>query len=156
MLNAKYPSRFTRNIEDCMGEIQTAMHLENTIDRGAFKEKYIEEHKIRSVEIEGIADTGARTLALPEDVIERLGISERREVKVHYADDRSEMRSIVGPITITIAERSTYVDAIVLPAGSEALIGQIVLERLDLVADCAEETLVPSPDSPHYPELSLR
>lgn len=156
MMKVEYRSRFTRNPKDCIGEIRETIQLENAIDRGAFEERYIEEDEIRTVEIEAVADTGARTLALPEDVVERLGVKKQREVKVSYADDRREMRPIVGPINITVAGRTTVVDAIVLPAGSEALIGQIVLERLDLVADCAEERLVPSPDSPHYPELSLR
>lgn len=156
MIQVEYRSRFTRKTTDCMGEIRETIQLENTMDRGAFEERYIAEGEIRAVEIEAIAGAGARTLALPEDVVERLGLRKQREVKVSYADDRREMRPIVGPVTVTVAGRSTFLDAIVLPAGSEALIGQIVLERLDLVADCAEERLVPSPDSPHFPELSLR
>lgn len=139
-----------------MGGIREAIQLENDRDRALFEVDYLEEDEIRGVEIEAVADTGARTLALPEDVVERLGVKKQREVKVSYADDRREMRAIVGPINVTVAGRTTVVDAIVLPARSEALIGQIVLERLDLVADCVEERLVPSPDSPHYPELSLR
>lgn len=139
-----------------MGEIRETIQLENDRDRALFEADYLEEDEIRTVEVKGIADTGARTLALPEDVVERLGIKKQQEVKVSYADDRREMRDVVGPVNVTVAGRTTVVDAIVLPAGSEVLIGQIVLERLDLVADCVEERLVPSPDSPHYPELSLR
>lgn len=156
MMKVEYRERFSRKTDDCMGEIRETIRLENAIDRGAFEERYIDEDAIRAVEIEAVADTGARTLALPEDVAERLGVRQQREVKVTYADDRQEVRPIVGPINITVTERTTVVDAIVLPAGSEALIGQIVLERLDLVADCAEERLAPSPDSPHFPGLSLR
>lgn len=155
-MEVEYRPRFTRHPEDCMGEIRETIQLENALDRGGFEANYIQEDEIRSVEIEAIADTGARTLALPEDVVERLGVKKQREVKVSYADDRREMRDIVGPINVTVAGRTTVVDAIVLPAGSQVLLGQIILERLDLVADCVEERLVPSPDSPHYPELSLR
>jgi clan AA aspartic protease len=139
-----------------MGEIREIIQLENERDRALFEADYLAEDEIRTVEIEAIADTGARALSLPEDLIERLGVKEQREVKVSYADDRREMRDIVGPINVTVAGRTTVVDAIVLPAGSQVLVGQIILERLDLVADCVEERLVPSPDSPHYPELSLR
>ncbi len=156
MMKVKYRSRFTRKLEDWMGEIKETIRLENTEDRAVARRGYIEEDEVRAVEIEAIADTGARTLALPQDVIERIGVRQQGEVKVSFADDRREMLPIVGPITITVAGRSTVVDAIALPAGSEALIGQIVFERLDLVADCVEERLVPSPDSPHFPELSLR
>ena len=65
----------------------------------SFEERHIEESEARAVETEAIADTDARTLALPEDVVERLGVRKQREVKVTYADDRQEVRPIVGPIT---------------------------------------------------------
>lgn len=155
-MEVEHRPRFTRRPEDCMGEIRETIQLENERDRALFEADYLAEDEIRTVEIEAIADTGARALSLPEDLIERLGVKEQREVKVSYADDRREMRAIVGPINVTVAGRTTVVDAVSLPAGSEALIGQIVMERLDLVADCVKERLVPSPDSPHYPELSLR
>ena len=37
---------------------------------------------------------------------------------------------------------------------SEPLIGQIVLEALDLIADCANRTLTPR--TPDYPTLKLK
>ena len=45
-------------------------------------------------------------------------------------------------------------EAIVGPAGSQVLIGQIVLEALDLIADCRNRTLAPS--HPEGPVLALR
>ena len=39
---------------------------------------------------------------------------------------------------------------------SEPLIGQIVLEALDLVADCTNHTLAPRPESPDSPLLKLK
>jgi clan AA aspartic protease len=139
-----------------MGEIRSKVELENERDRGAFESGHLEEHKIRSVEIEGVVDTGARTLALPQDVADQLGLPVQREITVGYADDRRETRPVVGPINITVEGRTTVMDAIALPEGSEPLIGQIILERLDLVADCAGEHLTVSPDSPDLPFLPLR
>ena len=43
---------------------------------------------------------------------------------------------------------------LVLPGG-EALIGRIVLEALDLAADCARRTLAPRPESPNRPMLRV-
>ncbi len=156
MTKVTYAPRYTRKTDDCMGEIRTTIRLENTGDRTLFERGYIEENEIRTVEIEAIADTGARTLALPEEVVERLGVEQQREVAVTYADERRERRPVVGPITITVEGRSAVVEAIVLPAGSTPLIGQVVLEIVDLVADCAEKRLTPSPDSPDRPMLPLR
>ena len=47
-------------------------------------------------------------------------------------------------------------DCIVGPPLSEPLIGQIILEGLDLVADCANQTLAPRPESPELPLLKLK
>ena len=45
-------------------------------------------------------------------------------------------------------------DCVVGPPLSEPLIGQIVLEALDLIADCTNRTLTPR--YPDYPLLKLK
>jgi len=47
-------------------------------------------------------------------------------------------------------------ECIVGPPLSEPLLGQIVLERLDLLADCQNQRLTPRPESPYYPLLKLK
>jgi len=47
-------------------------------------------------------------------------------------------------------------DCIVGPPESEALIGQIILEELDLIPDCQKQTLTPRPESPIYPSLKMK
>ena len=49
---------------------------------------------------------------------------------------------------------ATRTEAIVEPAGSQVLIGQVVLETLDLVADCRNRTLAPR--HPEGPVLAIR
>ena len=55
------------------------------------------------------------------------------------------MVTLTGPTT---GRLSAIGMAIVLPTGSDALIGQVVLEDLDLRADCARGRLVVPPESP--------
>lgn len=45
---------------------------------------------------------------------------------------------------------------IVGPPLSEALIGQVILEELDLIPDCQNQTLSPRPESPIYPSLKMK
>ena len=47
-------------------------------------------------------------------------------------------------------------DCLVGPPGCEPLIGQIVLERLDLIAYSLKQTLTPRPESPYLPTLKLK
>ena len=44
-------------------------------------------------------------------------------------------------------------DCVVGPPVSEPLVGQTVMEALDLVADCTKRTLTPRPESPDCPLL---
>lgn len=45
---------------------------------------------------------------------------------------------------------------IVSPPLSEALIGQVILEELDLIPDCQKQTLSPRPESPILPSLKMK
>ena len=127
--------------------------LENAGDRVAFEQGYQGESRIRRTEVDGIVDTGAVTLVLPQNVVERLGLKTRRTVVVTYADERKEERPVAGPVTIEIVDRFMSTDCVVGPPLSEPLIGQVVLESLDLIADCAKRTALPR--TPDYPLLNL-
>ena len=139
-----------------MGEIVASMELENTDDRGIVSEGLRDESTVRRATVEGVVDTGAIMLMLPEDVVGRLGLRTRRQVTVTYANEYRETRQVAGPVTVQIGDRFMNTDCIVGPPLSEPLIGQIVLEALDLVADCANRTVGPRPESPDRPLLKMK
>ena len=139
-----------------MGEIVASMELENTTDIDNANDGLRDESTVRRTRVEGVVDTGAVMLVLPENVVTRLGLRTRREVVVTYADERRETRPVAGPVTIHIGNRFMIAECVVGPPLSEPLIGQIVLEALDLVADCANRTVAPRPESPDSPLLKLK
>ena len=139
-----------------MGEIVASMELENTIDRDIVSQGLGDESTVRCATVDGVVDTGAVMLMLPEDVVSRLGLRTRRQVAVIYADERREIRQVAGPVTVHIGNRFMIADCIVGPPSSEPMIGQIVLGALDLVADCANRTVGPRPESPDRPLLKLK
>ena len=128
-----------------MGKITVNVTLENPNDRAVFERDYGEESAIRRSSLDAIVDTGAVMLVLPQNVVERLGV-----------EIRQEERPVAGPLTIHIGNRFMSTDCVVGPPLSEPLIGQIVLEALDLIADCTNRTLTPRPESPDYPLLKLK
>jgi len=75
---------------------------------------------------------------------------------VTYADERREERPIAGIVTVRVGNRSTNVNCIVGPPSSEPLLGQVVLETMDLLVDCTEQKLVSRPESPFLPLLKLK
>ena len=137
-----------------MGTIVVNVGLENAGDRVAYEQGAREESSIRQTEVKGVVDTGAVALALPQNIAERLGLVTRGTAVVTYADDRKDERPVVGPVTVRVAGRQMNTDAIVVPPFADVLVGQIVLEFLDLVADCRRRTL--EPRMPDYPLLDMK
>ena len=141
---------------DFMGEIVVDAELENPMDRGYFERGHGEESDIRRTSVKAVVDTGAVMLMLPQNVVERLGINIRRTVVVTSADERKEELPVAGPVTVRLCNRFMSIDCVVGPPLSEPLIGQVILESLDLIADCRNQTLAPRPESPDYPLLKMK
>ena len=138
-----------------MGQIVVDVGLENSGDRELAKAGYLRETEVRRTTVKAVADTGAVMLALPEDVVERLGVEVVGSVACTYADGRQGERPVAGALTVHIGDRWMPVNCVVVPAGADALVGQVVMEQLDLVADCVTRTLGPRPESPDRPLLRL-
>lgn len=139
-----------------MGEVKVEVELENAGDREVFRRGYIREAEIRSLKVPLVVDTGAVMLVLPQDLVEALGLSEVGNVIVIYADERKEERPVAGVVTVRVGNRRMNVDCVVGPPNSEPLLGQVVLETLDLLIDCAQQRLIPRPESPHLPLLKIK
>jgi clan AA aspartic protease len=123
------------------------------VDLAKAKEGLIPPEQIRSVEVEALVDTGATTLILPADLVEALGVSEFRRVDVRLADGTDRSVPVVGDLRIEILGRDMVCDALVTPKGSTPLIGQIPLERLDLVVNPKSRELMANPLHPDGPLL---
>lgn len=138
-----------------MGEIVVDIELENVHDRGQALGGSRAESDVRRARIQAVADTGAVMLALPEDVVARLGLPTVREISTTFADGRRGRLPIAGPLSIQIGDRRMPTECIVVPEGAEALIGQVVMEVLDLIPDPVNQTLGPRPESPERPLLRV-
>ena len=136
-----------------MGEIAVDVRLSNWIDAANAESGRLNPADVRSVELRAIADTGARLLTLPEDVAVDLGLQQLRTSTALFADGRREVRPIMGMLEIRIGDRQMVGECLVVSAGVYPLIGQVVLETLDLIADFANQTLAPRPESPERPLL---
>ena len=139
-----------------MGVVRIEIELENYGNRIEFLNGKLAEADIRRHTMTGIVDTGARMLALPQDVVEVLGLREIRTIVVTYADARREERPVAGPVMLTMAGRKVLSEATVLPPSEGAVIGLIPLRATDLHVDHGRQRLMPSPGSPIYPLMDLR
>ena len=139
-----------------MGEVKVEIELENAGDQEIARRGYLQEGQIRSAKVPILVDSGAVMLMLPQDLVEALGLNEVSKAIVTYADERKEERPIAGIVTVKVGNRLTSVNCVVGPPNSEPLLGQIVLEAMDLLVDCAQQKLLPRPESPFLPLLKLK
>ena len=137
-----------------MGEIHADVTFENTVDGGVFDRGHGREADIRRSTVDGIVDTGAVTLVLQQNVAERLGLAQQGTAFVTSGDERRDERPLAGPVTVRIGNRAMVTNCVVGPPLSEALVGRVVLETLDVIADCANRALMPR--YPDYPLLKLK
>ena len=97
----------------------------------------------------------ANVVALPDEVVLRLGIPIRRTIATTCSDGRPGVLLVADPLTIRIGDQEMSVDCAVVPDGTYALVGQFVMEGLDLITDWLNQTLGPRPESPDRPLLLM-
>lgn len=106
---------------------------------------------VRTVEVEALVDTGATMLVIPEDAAHLLGLPIIDHLSVKLADSSVRRMPVAGSLRISLLGRTMVCDALLAPAGSTALIGQIPLERLDLIVDPRSREVRVNPASPDAP-----
>jgi predicted aspartyl protease len=139
-----------------MGMVHATIDLENAVDSAHALSGLVSPEKIRRHSLRGMVDTGAVMLVLPQDVVEHLGLLRHGKSVMTFADDRKAEWERAGPVTLRIGNRSGHFDCLVGPPTSEALIGHIVLEQLDLLVDPLKQVLSVRPESPLLPMLSMK
>lgn len=98
---------------------------------------------VKHLVLSGIVDSGAARLVLPQRAVDELTLQEHGETTARYADGRRERRPVVSNVWLQLLGRDGVFSAVVEPGRSDALIGAIVLEELDLLVDCAAQALRP-------------
>ncbi|MBI1922696.1 clan AA aspartic protease [Candidatus Poribacteria bacterium] len=126
-----------------MGRFAVEFKLSNSIDVADARRGLLPPEQVRQVTMQGVVDTGATRLVIPERVAVQLGAPEAGDVGVRYADGRRETRKLVEEIRVDLLGRHSTFNAIVEPNRNSALIGAIVLEDLDFVVDCTAQMLRP-------------
>ena len=121
-----------------MGEVRVKAKLTNAVDEALVRRGLLKPEQVRSYDADALVDTGAVRTVLPPQAVSRLGLGVRGRLTVEYADGRKETVDVTEPLIVEIEGRDTLEDALVL--GDEVLIGQTVLEKIDMLVDCQVQT----------------
>lgn len=139
-----------------MGEIRAKLLLENQRDRILAQEGHIPPSAVRQLELDALVDTGAVMVLLPQDAVEVLGLPLDGKIIVTLANDEKIELARARHLSLTVGNRQMDTDCLVGPPQCEPLLGQLALERLDLLLDPIKRTVTFRPDSPFIPSLKLK
>lgn len=137
-----------------MGSVRVKVKLKNAIDEALVSRGLLAPGLLRECETEGLVDTGAVSLVIPPQIVEQLGLRIRGQRVAQYANGSEETIGVTEPVIVECQGRETVVEALVV--GNEVLIGQVVLEQIDLLVDCRNQRLIPNPEHPDYPVAIIK
>ena len=144
---------FNHKISDDMGAVRVQVKITNAVDEELVNRGLLNSSLLKVYETQALVDTGATRTVIPNSVAQQLGLRIRGQEIAQYADGRQEAVGVTGPVIIEILGRQTIEATIV--TGDEVLIGQTVLETLDLLVDCKNQRLIPNPAHPDQPVLRV-
>jgi clan AA aspartic protease len=146
-------NRSSHVVDESMGEVRVKVKLTNAVDEDLISRGLLNPNQLRVCETQALVDTGAVRTVLPMQIVQQLGLRIRGQQVAQYADGRQEAVGVTGAVIIEIEGRETTEAALV--TGDQVLIGQTVLETLDLLVDCKNQRLIPNPAHPDYPVLRV-
>jgi len=143
----------SNSINQEMGEVRVKVKLMNAVDETLVSRGLLNPNQLRVIETQALVDTGAVKMVLPMTIVQELGLRIRGKQMAQDADGGEEEIGLTEALIIEIEGRETIEAALV--TGNEVLIGQTVLETLDLLVDCKNQCLIPNPKHPNYPVFRI-
>ncbi|KAM3097141.1 hypothetical protein ACKFKG_09150 [Phormidesmis sp. 146-35] len=136
------------------GAVYTQVTITNSADQEMIKRGVLAPQQLRQYQGRALVDTEAVRLVIPQTVAEQLGLRIRGQQLARFADGSEELVGVTEGIMIECEGRNTTDEALVV--GDEILIGQVILEKLDLLPDYKNQCLIPNPVNPDYPVAIIK
>ena len=134
-----------------VGRFSVDIDVANNDDLALMHRGLLPPDQVRRETIPAVVDSSAAMVVLPQAVVKRLGLRLGGTVKVRYADGRRTQRRKAEGAYVQLLGRHDTFTAVVEPKRTDALVGAIVLEALDLLVDCQRQRLIPrDPSGPLY------
>lgn len=132
-----------------MGQVKIDLTIRNARDVVMARLGHLPLEQIHTYTTQALIDTGATRSVLPPFVAEQLGLIRLSRTAARYANGLLEEVDVTEPFLVAILGRETSDDAMVL--GEDVLLGVTILEKLDLLVNCARQRLIPNPAHPDQP-----
>ncbi|MEM7650181.1 MAG: retropepsin-like aspartic protease [Cyanobacteria bacterium P01_A01_bin.70] len=117
---------------------------------------YLNPSQVNRVQVSALVDSGASMLAISRSLARLLNLNKVDEVQTELANGEVMQAEVVGPIEVRFANRRASVDAVVIEAETEVLLGAIPMQGMDVMIDPKRERLIVNPDSPNQARMLLK
>jgi clan AA aspartic protease len=139
-----------------MGITYADIELIRAADLILVQEGYLTEEQIRRVQVTALVDSGSSMLAIPRSLARMLNLRKMDEIQTELANGDILPVDVVGPVEVRFQNRKTLVNAVVIEAETEVLLGAIPMQGMDVMIDPKRERLIVNPDSPDKARLLLK
>src|SRR5262245_40038673 len=131
-----------------MGKVITQLTITNRLDEGMAERGLLPVEQVRTITLDNVlVDTGATTLCLPIEVIDKLGLAPLKEVLTSTAAGYQRAR-VFQDAKISLMGRVGVFQAMELPGGENPLLGVIPMEELGIEPDLQKQELKLLPMEP--------
>ena len=137
-----------------VGEVRVKVKVTNAVDQGLARREILPNDEVRRYEADALVDTGSVSPVLPSFVVQQLGLRLIGKKNAELGDGSVVTVDVTEPVEVDIEGRTVTLEA--LMTGNEVLIGQMVLEAIDMQVDCMNRRLIPNPAHPDQPVLKLK
>jgi len=124
-----------------MGIVRTEITLKNAGDVINARRGYVKAEGIRTVTVTAVADTGAMTLVINEELRRQLGLEIQGSKQATLANNVKETVNIADPVEVHWKNRKMTCQPWVVGSG-RILLGAIPMEDMDLIVDPASQTVI--------------
>jgi hypothetical protein len=128
---------------NAVGRFSIELEIANNDDIALARRGMLPPEQVRRETIQGMVDSGAAKLVLPQALVKRLDLPLGEKVNVRYAEGRKVQRREAKGVYLKLLGRDGTFTAIIEPRRDTALVGAIVLEDLDLLVDCQNQRVIP-------------
>ncbi|MBO1350599.1 MAG: clan AA aspartic protease [Hormoscilla sp. GUM202] len=136
-----------------MGEVRAKVKLTNALDMMLARRGQLTSEQVRVYEADALVDTGSVRFVIPVHVMQNLDLEILEQQVAEYADGQESL-NVTDPMLVEWQDRKAFEDALVV--GDEVLIGQTLLEKLDVLVDCVNQRLIPNPAHPDQPVFKIK
>jgi hypothetical protein len=139
-----------------MGLTYTEVELLRADDLALERAGYLSADQVNRIRVLTLVDSRASMLTLSRSLSQRLKLAKVDEVDAELANGDVMRADVVGPVEVRFQNRKTVVNAIVVEADTDVLLGAIPMQGMDVMVDPKREQLILNPDSPDKARMLLK